>query len=87
MAQTPQVAVVGAQALRKDIDRLCRDERSPLFNAMKRAGYAAVQPVVPATRARIPSSGRRNSRWHKTGALAGRSFEQFACGAGGSDNG
>lgn len=63
MAQ-PVVAIVGAKALRRDLDRLGRDVNGPLFNAMKRAGYAAVQPVVPATRAALPKGPRA------TGALA-----------------
>jgi hypothetical protein len=53
----PVVGVVGAKALRRDLNRLAEDVNGPLFNAMKRAGYAAVQPVVGATRAEIPSDG------------------------------
>jgi hypothetical protein len=62
MAQAPVVALVGMQALRKDLSKLALDERGPLFNAMKRAGYAAVLPVVGETRGRLP---------HLTGTLAG----------------
>ena len=59
----PVVGIVGARALRKDLDRLASDVNGPLFNAMKRAGYHAVQPIVPATRAALPKQG--------TGRLAG----------------
>ena len=64
------VKVNGLTALRKDIDRLTKDEKGPLFNAMKRAGYAAVQPIVPAARTRIPHSARRPGRTHRPDALA-----------------
>lgn len=66
----PVVGIVGAKALRKDLNRLCTDEKGPLFNAMKRAGYAAVKPVVDLTRSALPHSGRKDSRTHKAGSLA-----------------
>jgi len=59
MAQPPVVGVVGLKALLKDIDRLTTDERGPLFNAMKRAGYHAVTPVVGRTREALPVTPRR----------------------------
>ena len=62
MAQ-PVVGIVGAKALRRDLGRLATDVNGPMFNAMKRAGYAAVQPVVGLTRSGLPTGGR--------GALAG----------------
>jgi hypothetical protein len=67
----PLVAVVGAKALRKDINRMTKDERSPLYSAMKKAGYAAISPIVPAARAAIPQSDRKASGRHRPGALAG----------------
>jgi hypothetical protein len=51
------VVIGGLAALKRDLNRLAADESGPLFNAMKRAGYAAVEPVVPATRARLPTGG------------------------------
>jgi hypothetical protein len=66
-----QASVVGLKALMRDVDKLCKDERSPLWAAMKQAGYNAVKPVVPATRARLPHSGRKDSKHHKAGLLAG----------------
>lgn len=66
----PVVGVVGAKALRKDINRLVGDVRSPLFNAMKRAGYAAVQPIVGIVRSALPVSDRPASSTHKPGALS-----------------
>jgi hypothetical protein len=62
--------VVGLKALMKDINRLTKDERSPLFARMKEAGYEAVKPIVPAARSPIPSSDRKESKTHKHGALA-----------------
>jgi hypothetical protein len=53
----PVVGVVGAKALRKDLNRLATEVSGPLYAAIKRAGLAAVAPVVPATRAEIPSDG------------------------------
>lgn len=65
------VRLVGIKALLKDVDKLTHDERSPLFAAMKRAGYNAVKPVATATREKIPDSTRKDSATHKHGALAG----------------
>src|SRR5215472_1889824 len=62
--------VVGLKALMKDVNKLTKDERSPLFAAMKEAGYRAVQPIVPATRGELPSSDRKDSATHHRGALA-----------------
>ena len=64
------VKIDGLTALRKDVDRMTKDDKGPLFNAMKRAGYAAVAPIVPAARSRIPRSARRPSRTHRPDALA-----------------
>jgi len=71
VAQQAIAQVVGLKALMKDVDRLCKNERSALFAAMKKAGYRAVSPIVPAARASLPHSDRRPSRTHKPGALAG----------------
>lgn len=65
----PVVGIVGAKALRRDLGRLVEDEKGPLFNAMKRAGYAAVKPVVDITRASLPRSGRKATRTHRPDAL------------------
>ena len=55
----PVVGVVGMQAIRKDLNRMTQDVRSPLYDALKRAGYAAVKEIVPTARARMSSrSGR-----------------------------
>jgi len=62
--------VVGLKALMKDINQLTKDERSPLFAAMKQAGYDAIKPVVPAARGEIPTSDRRETRTHQPGALS-----------------
>jgi hypothetical protein len=70
MAQQALAQIVGIKALMKDIDKQCKDERSALFSAMKKAGYAAVAPVVPATRAALPHSDRKDTHWHKSGALS-----------------
>lgn len=68
MAQ-PVVGVVGAKALRRDLNRLISEVNGPLFNAMKRAGYAAVQPIVALVRGALPKSERKASRTHRPGAL------------------
>lgn len=70
MAQQALASIVGIKALMKDVDKLCKDERSALFAAMKRAGYAAVSPIVTRTRGELPHSERRSSRTHRPGALA-----------------
>ena len=54
----PVVGIVGAKALRRDINRLTGDVRSPLYKAMAQAGYDAVQPVVSRTKAQLPKSER-----------------------------
>lgn len=71
MAQQAVAEVVGLKALMKDVNRLTKDERSPLFAAMKEAGYNAIKPVVPATRGELPHSDRPRSRTHIPGALSG----------------
>jgi hypothetical protein len=70
MPRQAVASVVGLKALMKDVDRLCKDERGPLWNAMKRAGYAAVSPIVGRTRESLPHSDRRSTRTHKPGQLA-----------------
>ena len=70
-SDTPVVAIQGLKALERDINRLTKDVRSPLYAAMKRAGYRAVQPIVPATRSRLPQSDRPKSASHRPGRLAG----------------
>jgi hypothetical protein len=55
----------------KDVNQLCYDERSALYAAMKKAGYAAVSPIVTHTRPELPVSSRPAARWHKPGLLAG----------------
>lgn len=62
MAPAAQVAVVGMNALRRDLRRLSEDVSGPLFEALKKAGRAAAEPVAAATRAALP---------HVTGTLAG----------------
>jgi hypothetical protein len=71
VTQQSQVAIVGARALRRDVNRLCTDERSAVFSAMKKAGYAAVSPLVPIVRGALPTSGRADTQYHKSGALTG----------------
>lgn len=66
----PIVGVVGAKALRKDLNKLITEVNGPLFNAMKRAGYAAVQPIVGIVRSALPRSDRKQSRTHHPGALS-----------------
>jgi hypothetical protein len=60
----PLVGIIGAKALRKDLNRLTDDVRSPLYKAMAQAGFDAVQPVVSATKAALPTGPRT------TGTLA-----------------
>ena len=56
------VGIVGAKALRRDINRLTDDIKSPLYKAMAQAGYEAVQPIVARTRsATRTGSGPRAS--------------------------
>jgi hypothetical protein len=50
----PIAQVFGVKALLRDISKLEKDERSALWSAMKKAGYAAVQPIVPAARGPLP---------------------------------
>lgn len=66
----PVVGIVGAKALRKDLNRLVDDVKSPLYQAMTAAGKAAVEPVVALTREALPHSGRPDSAHHRAGALA-----------------
>jgi hypothetical protein len=70
MAGPAIVEVIGAKALRKDINRLTADQRSPLYAAMRAAGAAAVAPILPAARAALPVSERPAGRWHRPGRLA-----------------
>ena len=63
------VKIEGLTALRKDVDRMCTDQRGPMFAALKQAGYAAVAPIVPAARDRIPASDRPRSGYHRPGGL------------------
>ena len=60
----------GLLALRKDIDRMTKDAKGPLFSALKAAGYSAVQPIVPAARDALPVSDRNPSASHRPGLLA-----------------
>lgn len=69
MSQQALAQVIGLKALMKDVDGLCKNERSALFAAMKKAGYAAVQPIVGRTRGSLPVGTA--SRGHRSGALAG----------------
>jgi phage gpG-like protein len=71
MAAQALAQVVGLKALMKDVNRLTKDERGPLFAAMKEAGYNAVKPVVPAARGALPVSDRKAGSSHRPGALAG----------------
>src|ERR1700749_2702947 len=61
MAQ-PVVGIVGLKALNKDHNRLADDVKGPLFKAIAQAGYDAVQPIVAATKAALPSGSRTNGR-------------------------
>lgn len=70
MAQSTLVKVEGLTTLRKDIDKMCTDQKGPLFSTLKAAGYAAVQPIVPAARDRIPTSSRPRSQYHRPDGLA-----------------
>src|SRR5215471_18611575 len=56
------VGVVGMAALRRDLNRLTDDVKSPLYAAIKAAGKGAVEPVASAVRGDLP---------HDTGTLAG----------------
>ena len=62
----PVVTVVGAKALRRDINRLADDTKSPLYKAMAQAGYDAVQPIVATTRATLPKGPRTSGRLAST---------------------
>jgi hypothetical protein len=68
MAQQALAQVVGLKALMKDVNGLCKDERSALFAAMKKAGYTAVLPVVGRTRSALPVADP--GRVRRPGALA-----------------
>jgi hypothetical protein len=70
MAQQAQASIVGIKALMRDVDKQCKDERSLLFAAMKKAGYAAVAPIVPAVRGALPHSDAPGGHWHRPGALS-----------------
>jgi hypothetical protein len=74
---TGVVEVAGLTALRKDISRLTEDQRSPLYQSLKNAGYAAAQPVATRTRATIPrgqrTSGRLQNDVRVSGARTGAS--------------
>jgi hypothetical protein len=70
----PVVGIIGAKALRKDLGRLADDVNGPLFRAMKRAGYASVQPIVGLTRSRLPSvSGNLSMSVRASGTKTGGS--------------
>jgi hypothetical protein len=56
------VGVVGMAALRRDINRLVDDQKSPLYAAIKQAGKSAVEPVAGAVRGTVP---------HDSGTLSG----------------
>jgi hypothetical protein len=64
VASQAVVGVYGLKALRKDISQQLDDPRSELYNALKRAGYGAVKPIVPAVRSALPHGDRT------TGTLA-----------------
>lgn len=73
MAGPATVTVVGAKALRRDLNRMATEVSGPVFNAMKRAGYWAVQPIVGLTRSELPSdsgdlAGTVRASGTKTGA-------------------
>jgi hypothetical protein len=53
----PVVGIVGMAALRRDLNRLADNTKGPLFQALKAAGLAAVAPIVPAVRQRLPQGG------------------------------
>ena len=63
-----RVAVVGARALFRDLNRLGEDT-GPLAKAFSAAGKKAVAPIAEAVRARVPVSDRED-RWTNPGALA-----------------
>jgi len=67
----PLVVVEGAKALRRDINRLEKDDRSALYSAMKKAGYRAISPLIPAIRSALPSSSRPPGNGNDPGALRG----------------
>jgi hypothetical protein len=66
----PLVTIVGAKALRHDVNRLVDDISGPLYKAMAQAGYDAVQPIVARTRADLPVSARAETVTHRPGRLA-----------------
>jgi hypothetical protein len=61
VAQAPVVAVVGMNALKRDLVKLAGD-KGPINTLFVQAGVAALAPVAAATRAALP---------HDTGRLAG----------------
>jgi hypothetical protein len=67
----PLVGIVGAKALRRDINRMTTDVRSPLYAALRQAGRRAVEPIAEAVRSALPRSDRPAGRRHRPGALAG----------------
>jgi len=69
MASQPIVAIDGAKALRRDINKLVTDERSAIYTAMKEAARTALEPIAAETRSRLPVSRRRNNRYHTRGQL------------------
>ena len=62
MAQQAQVQVVGMKALRRDLNKMTDDVKSPLYAAIVAAGKSAVEPVAARVRASVP---------HQSGRLAG----------------
>jgi hypothetical protein len=70
VADAPVVAIVGMRALRRDLNRLTDDVKSPLYAAMKDAGRRAAEPVAARARSSIPKDDRPESRWNHPGRLA-----------------
>lgn len=74
MAAPVLAGVAGIKALQHDIDKLEKEQQGPLWNAMKRAGYAAVKPIVPATRSILPIvTGRLGNTVRASGTRSGAS--------------
>lgn len=66
----PVVALVGAKAFRADIRRMTEDQQGPMYQALKAAGMAVAQPLVPYERDALPVSDVDDNEWHRAGWLS-----------------
>jgi hypothetical protein len=71
MAQAPTVAMVGLNALKRDLVRAAGD-RGPINAALSQAGQRAAQPVADVARSRLPqTTGRLAGDVRVTGTRSG----------------